>query len=442
MLAPREKFFSMKQLPSNSGINYDALRRNLHPRRLLAQWVPLDQSVQSQNIRRVLIDGIGVGIASAAAPYLPVFLTRLGADNFAIGLLTSMPALAGLIFAVPLGHFLAHRRNIVPWYSGSRFLVQLCYTLTGLVPFFVTDQTVLMILLIWALATIPQTIVNVGFTVVMGAVAGPEGRFYLMSRRWSSLGITSAVVVAFAGIMLDRIVFPLNFQIVFIVLSMGGLLSLAFSSRIDLPPQVPPPHDHQSNTLWARWNGWLDLMRANPKFVKTIGSQFIYRFGLVFAIPLFPLYYVRELGATDEQIGFIATVNGAVLLGAYFFWTRVTKKRGVRFALLTTTLTIAFYPIVLAFTQSIPAVILLAGIAGTFAAGIDLVLFDMVVSSYTLDRAATFVGIQQTTVYLASFIAPLVATTLATTIGIPQALVIAGLIRLVGFGMFVRYGRE
>lgn len=417
-----------------------APRPSLTLRRMLAGWVPMGQDVQSQNIRRVLIDGIGVGIASAAAPYLPVFLTRLGADNFAIGLLTSMPALAGLIFAVPLGNFLARRPNIVPWYSLSRFLVVLCYTLTGLAPFFVTNYTVLMILLIWALATIPQTIVNVGFTVVMAGVAGPEGRFYLMSRRWSSLGITSAVVVAFAGIVLDRIVFPLNFQIIFIALSMGGLLSLAFSSRIELPPQQPPPQGQTASRI-ARLHDWLRVMRQYPKFIETISSQFIYRFGLAFAIPLFPLYYVHVLNATDEQIGFIATVNGAVLLGAYFFWARVTKKRGIRFALLTTTLTIAFYPIALAFTQQILFVILLAGLAGTFAAGIDLVLFDMVVSSYPQEQAATFVGVQQMTVYLATFIAPLVATTLATNIGIPQALIVAGAIRLVGFGAFALFGR-
>ncbi|MBI4671926.1 MAG: MFS transporter [Chloroflexi bacterium] len=221
---------------------------------------------------------------------------------------------------------------------------------------------------------------------------------------------------------------------------MGGLLSLAFSSRIELPPQNPHPRAPMG-TLGARWRGWMELMHTHRKFVRTVGSQFIYRFGLAFAIPLFPLYYVRVLNASDQAIGFIATVNGGVLLVAYFLWARVTKKRGVRFALLVTTLTIAFYPLVLAFTREIPFVIVLAGVAGIFAAGIDLVLFDMVVASYPQERAATFVGVQQTTVYIATFIAPLVATTLATNIGIPAALIVAGLIRLAGFGMFVLFGR-
>ncbi len=46
---------------------------------------------QKRNFRNVQIDAIGVSIATIAAPFLPVFLTRLGASNFQVGLLSSMP---------------------------------------------------------------------------------------------------------------------------------------------------------------------------------------------------------------------------------------------------------------------------------------------------------------------------------------------------------------
>lgn len=427
---------------SNMTLRVQSLQRSLKPRRLLSNWMPMGQDVQSQNVRRVLIDGIGVGIAAAAAPYLPVFLTRLGADNFAIGLLTSMPALAGLIFAIPLGQFLARQKNIVPWYSRSRFFVLLCYALTGLVPFFVPNQAVLGILLIWLIATIPQTIVNLGFTIVMGSVAGPEGRLYLMSRRWSTLGITTAIVVVLAGLALDRLPFPYNYQIVFIVLSLGGFVSFAFSSRINLPDQKVRTAPVERPTPIKNIQRMIDQLRAEKRFMRVISSQIVYRFGMAYAIPLFPLYYVRVLNASDEAIGLIATVQGAVLLVAYYVWARVTKQRGVRFALLVTTLAVAFYPIILSFTTDITMVIVLSAIAGTFAAGIDLVFFDMVVASYPHDEAATFVGVQQETVYLVSFVAPFVATFVATAVSIPFSLVVAGLIRLAGFGMFVVFAKD
>ena len=88
--------------------------------------------IQKRNFRNVQIDGIGVSISNVSSPFLPVFLTRLGASNFQVGLLTSMPGVTGLILALIVGRFLQTRRNVVPWYSLSRLLVILCYALTGI----------------------------------------------------------------------------------------------------------------------------------------------------------------------------------------------------------------------------------------------------------------------------------------------------------------------
>src|SRR5215510_11042385 len=88
--------------------------------------------IQKRNFLNVQIDGIGVSISNVAAPFLPVFLTRLGATNFQVGLLSSMPGATGLLFAILVGRFLQTRRNIVPWYSLSRLMVILCYALTGI----------------------------------------------------------------------------------------------------------------------------------------------------------------------------------------------------------------------------------------------------------------------------------------------------------------------
>ena len=118
------------------------------------------------------VDAVGIGLASAAAPFLPVFLARMGGSNTDVGLLTAMPAFTGLLFAILVGRFLQGQRRIVPWFSAARFLVVSSYALTGIVPFIVpSEYAVRAVLLIWALASIPQVVVNVAFSVVMNAVA-------------------------------------------------------------------------------------------------------------------------------------------------------------------------------------------------------------------------------------------------------------------------------
>src|ERR1043166_2200835 len=132
--------------------------------------------VQNSNFRYVQIDAIGVSISNVAAPYLPVFLTRLGASNFQVGLLSSMPGVTGLLLAVFVGRFLQTRRNIVPWYGLSRLLVIICYALTGILTLLLAEKYLIVATLgIWAFATIPQIALAVAFSVVMNEVAGPEG---------------------------------------------------------------------------------------------------------------------------------------------------------------------------------------------------------------------------------------------------------------------------
>ena len=176
-----------------------------------------EEAQTQRNQRSVIIDGIGVGIVTGIATFLAVFLARLGASPLLVGLLTSMPAFTGLLLAIPVGRMLERQTNIVPWYSRARVWVQATYAFTGLLPFFLPLEYIpVAIIVLWAIATIPQTIVNITFTVVMGAVAGPQRRQQLMSWRWSTLGAASAISVAGAGWFLEQFVFPHNYQIVFI----------------------------------------------------------------------------------------------------------------------------------------------------------------------------------------------------------------------------------
>lgn len=392
--------------------------------------------VERKNFLNVQVDAVGIGLASAAAPFLPVFLARMGATNFQVGLLTSMPAFTGLFLALLVGKFLQTRRKIVPWFSIARFLVVSSYALTGLVPFIIPSEfAVQVVLLIWAVATLPQIVVNVAFSVVMNAVAGPKRRYDLMSRRWSLLGLTTATTVAIVGQILDRLDFPINYQIVFMALSLGGLISLAFSSRIELP-EAEPPARTSNQSLGERARGYVNLIRGERPFVSFVGKRFVYFAGSTLAAPLFPLYYVREIQANDAWIGIINTVGTAVVLFGYPLWTRQSRARGARFALLATTFGMSLYPVATALTHSVEMVALYAGLAGIFQAGIDLVFFDELMRTVPPKYSATFVSLAQSTQYLITVAAPIVGTMLADQIGLSGALIVSGILRLIAFGLF------
>jgi MFS family permease len=395
------------------------------------------QNSQRLNFRYVQIDAIGVSISNIAAPFLPVFLTRLGASNFQVGLLSSMPGVTGLILAIVVGRFLQTRRAIVPWYSLSRLLVISCYALTGLLTLLLPKEAVVTsTLVIWALATLPQIALAVAFSVVMNAVAGPEGRYALLSRRWTVFGLTSVIGTFIVTRLIDLIAFPLNYALMFLTLSLGGLLSFYFSSRIDIPDQSPPPLSKSASPLDGIRN-YLSLLRGAPAFRSFASKRFVYLSALALSAPIMPLYLVREVGATDSQIGSVNMAMTLIMLVGYFVWPWASRKRGGRFVLLATTFGMILYPALSAVTPHIEWIIFYAAVAGLFQGGLDLVFFDELMKTVPPDYSATFVSLAQSMQYLSTIIAPLLGTFLADYIGLGGALWLSAALRLVGFLLFL-----
>jgi hypothetical protein len=404
----------------------------------LKRWLstPTNPAIDSRNFLNVQIDAIGIGLANSAAPFLPVFLTRLGASNFQVGLLTSMPAFTGFLLAIAIGNFLQSRRNIVPWFSTARLLVVASFTLTGLVTLVVPEKyAVIAVLAIWALATLPQTIVSIAFAVVMNAVAGPSGRLELMTHRWSIMGFTSATTVILVGLLLDRIDFPLNYQLVFIGLSIGGLISFYYSSHIHIPDSDVPPR-RIGVPLSQRIREYTALILSERPFVSFASKRLVYMMGVTLATPLFPLYLVREVQASDAWIGAIATAQTAILIVGYFVWMNQSRQHGSRRVLRLAALGLSFYPALVALTHDVRLIVVYAGIAGIFQAGLDLVFFDELMKTVPIKYSATFVSVFQSLNFFSSIIAPLIGTTLADTIGLSGALLCSFALRFLGFCLF------
>lgn len=401
-----------------------------------APSTPLFSRQDKQNFRNVQIDAIGVGIANAASPFLPVFLTYLEASTFQVGLLSSMPAFTGLLLAIPLGRFLQRQANVVKWFSIARLIVIASYALTGLISFFIPrDVLVNSILLIWALATIPQTLVAITFSVVMNAVAGPDRRFELMSKRWSTMGLTTTLAVLLIGQMLDRVIFPLNYQLMFIGLSIGGLISYYYSSHIVLPPTTPPPlqysHDIRKQIAETKALVW-----SEKPFLSFMVRRLLVMSGIQLSAPLIPIYLVRVVKASDSWISFITVSQTAILIIGYFVWTRVSRRNGSRTVLLWTTLGISLYPLLLTFTVVPWQIALFAGFAGIFQAGLDLVFFDELMKTVPVEYSAVFVSVAQMAQYLAAIFAPMIGTLLADAISLQAGLIGASVLRFAGFLSF------
>jgi MFS family permease len=188
--------------------------------------------------------------------------------------------------------------------------------------------------------------------------------------------------------------------------------------------------------LGKRVRDYAKFVLSERPFVTFTLKRFVFLTGTALAAPIFPLYYVREVHASDAWIGIISTAQSAILILGYFFWSRQSKLHGSRTVLLWTTLGVSLYPALIAFTHQVWLIAIFAGISGIFQAGLDLVFFDELMKSVPVEYSATFVAIAQSLQYLSAVAAPTIGSLLANQIGFGGALLVSAAIRLIGFLLF------
>ena len=393
---------------------------------------------QRRNFFYTQMDAVGVAIVMAVNPFLAVFLTRLGATNQQVGLLSAIPGVAGIALGLFMGGFLQTRKNIVPWYSWARTIRLISFAGVGIISLLLPAHAAIPAILgLWKLSSIPQSLLNVAFSVLMNAMGGPRGRFRILSRRWSTIGVVGALMTIVVGQVLDRIAFPLNYQLSFIVFAVtGALVSYAFSSRFDVPDTEPSEALDADDPLRERLRDLAAMVISEKPFLRIVAKRLVYIMGSHLVMPLFALYYVRELNATDGQISIITTVQKATLLIGYYTWTRLRERKGARFVLLATTLVMSLYPAVTAATRDVWLMVVIAGLSSIFQAGINLVFFDELMKTVPEEHSALFVSVVQTLQNVQAIIGPIVSTWLAGFIGLGGALLLGAAFRLAGFALF------
>ena len=392
--------------------------------------------VERHNFRVAYRESALIGFISSGSVFLPVFLVRLGATNLQVSLLASLPSLTGVILAIPLGGLIQSRRNIIPWYSRGRLGGQLGYVAIAAASFFLpSDRVVPAILAIWAVVTVFSTVTSISFAVVMDATAGSRGRYELMSRRWSILGLMNAISLVLVGQALTWIEFPQNYQLVFAGLGLLGLVAFRYASAIKVPDHPPSARA----TGAPRLGDLRDVaarVRTQPPFLRFTLRHFLYALGASLAVPLIPLYYVRVIGAPDSWIGIIGTTQALMLLVGYALWRRQSRVRGSRFVLVWATIGAAMAPGALALTQNVAIAAAIAGAGAVFTAGVNLAMFDRLMAMVPKGYGVTFTSVDTTLVYLAGVGGPLLAAFLADRFGLAPALVAASAASLAGALLF------
>jgi MFS family permease len=395
-------------------------------------------SLESQNAWNLYGDIAWFGILSGVAnAFLAVFTLRVGGSDAHVGLLSSLPALAAIFASIPGSRLVEREKKPLSVLIITAILNRLGYLGIALVPFFFLTNAADAIVVLVALLTIPGAIANVAFTTMFAQAVAPENRARVVAIRNVWIGVVSTITAFAGGKFLDYVLFPINYQILFAVAFAGSMVSAYYLTRIRLPEQsMPSPSHNEAAPRGTR--AFITMLRGSHTFVEFTVASFIFHWGLFFPIPLYSIYWVRVLNASEGWVGVFSMVASATTIVFFPLWSRLTTQRGSLYAIMITTFGLALYPLATAFSPSVEWIILVSFIGGVFSSGFGLTFFNRLLEVSPEQHRASYIAGYNTLINITAFVGPILSTLLLGFFNIYALLLVGATMRFLGALLFWR----
>lgn len=395
------------------------------------------RTLEAQNAWNLYGDIAWYGILSGiVSSFLAVFTIRLGGTDTQVGLLSALPALVAIFVSIPGARFVERETSSLSVLIITAIAHRIGYLLLALLPIFFITESAWIVVAITGLQTIPQAVANVAFTDMFARTVKTEHRARVVSVRNILIGITSTASAFAAGKLLDWLVFPMNYQVLFTIGFGASMVSAYYLTRIRLPRESKPSPRNENATSGAGIRGYLKTLRASPGFTRFTFVSFIFQWGLYFTAPLYSIFWVRTLNATDGWIGLINMVGSATTVIFYPLWARLTSRRGNRLAMIITTAGLAGYPFFLAIFPNLEWTLFVSFWGGIFSSGQALSFFNGLLEVCPERSRAVHIGAYTALASIAMFLSPILSTSLTGLFTVPALLLVGAAMRLFGSFLF------
>jgi MFS family permease len=303
-----------------------SIRRLLRP----AQVIP---EVYQHNFKHLYFDVAWWGVLQGTILlFLSIYLARLGATPQQVGFFNAAPGLINMLLSLPAGQI---GSRFSPWKATcwSAFITRSFYLLLVILPFFFSNlDQIWLIILISLVLNIPATMAVVMGNTFFAETVPADWRAQVVATRNAIVSAVTMLFSLISGQILDRVIFPIGYQIVFALGYIGGMVSIFHITRIRPYAPAAQPVASQGlslSAIRASLTGTrFDILHG--KFGRVLLLMFLFHFALYSGFPLGPLYQVNVLGFNDQVISLGQAIFYVVLFLGSTQIARFTHRFGYR----------------------------------------------------------------------------------------------------------------
>lgn len=391
--------------------------------------------IEHRNAWYLVVEMFWASMLAAAATFNAAYAIRLGATNTQVSLLSSVPALMAVLISIPVGQFLQKRPKRKPWLLWSLGLHRIGYLLVILVPWLPLTGISKGLVLVITLVTIslPAHFFNVGWIPMLSEVIPENMRASVFSARNIFYNIVLSVSGLLFGFWLEKVIFPINYQTLYLFGFACSMVSLYFVWKVDVPDSPYTPAEGPApRTLKARWNLFRQALDNQPAFMRITINTWLHGVGVWMVGPIYVLYFVKELSANEGWLGINGTVASLATIVGYTFWRSIIQRRGELNILRLTIVCVGLYPVAVGLLQSLPLILIATALNGLLVPGVNLSHFNTLLKVTPEKERPGYTALYMTAANIGAFVSPFLGIALANAIGFAPALIICGFLSIIG----------
>ncbi|WP_312470886.1 MFS transporter [Neobacillus sp.] len=376
-----------------------------------------------------MVSTIAVNLASN---FFPIFaISILGATNYQVGFISSLPPLVALIMTIPaailLNRLEAQKKTVAMSVLGARALFLL---LIGVI-FIPSAYQAWAFLIIIALMNVPGTISNIGWQTLISGMIKDDRRGSFFSDRNRLLTIVGMITTLIIGIVMKKQTDnAAAYQCLFFLAFVFGLLEVFFLMKHKETVQ-PKSKKEQKNALMD-WSIFKD--QGYKWFLIT---ALCFNFSWQMAWGLFNIYNVRYAHATILWISIFSVANQLVQIFSFPLWKKWAEQKSNTLMLVWVAAGMATAPFLTVLSTNLVYLTFVQMQSGFFVSGTTLLLFNLLLEQSPKEKRTYCITTYNVLLSFVAFIAPQIGIWLLEVTGIQKAMEISSLLRFISALVFL-----
>jgi MFS family permease len=380
--------------------------------------------VRTHNEKISIYHGMVSTIAiNLAGNFYPIFaISILGATNYQVGLISSLPPLIALLMTIPAAILLNRLETQKKTVAMAVLWARLFFLLLIGVVYISSPYQAWAFLIIIALMNVPATISNIGWQTFISGMIKDERRGAFFSDRNRLLTIAGMISTLIIGIIMkNQTNNATAYQWLFFAALLCGLLEVFFLMKHKETVQ-PVPSTKKSSMDWSIFK--------DHGYKWFLIAALCFNFTWQMSWGIFNIYHVRIAEATILWISIFSVACQLVQIFTFPLWKKWAEVKSNTLMLVWAALGMALVPFLTILSTNLFYLTGVQALSGFFISGVVLLLFNLLLEQSPTETRTYCITTYNVLLSFVAFIAPQIGILLLEGLGIQASMELNSIMRI------------